>query len=243
MRTRRRLGPLLAVAALALAGCAGAADDAPAETAPAPRAEPGTPTSTPTPEPSPTPARAVLSAASCTQLDAAVRGAKALNPDPGSVLPALDGAREGVPEELVPEVDMVAESIRAHLDEVVTMDGFVDPLELEVPPELVRACAGADIDLAEVPYPVATVPEICVELHRISQYQDLQGLEQIIDFSLRRARTYTPEEIEPGVRAFSDRMENVWDEERPPESAEDEAARLALGERCEQEGWILLQPA
>ncbi|WP_454086211.1 hypothetical protein [Georgenia sp. Marseille-Q6866] len=241
----RRLGALLAVAALAVAGCADTADDAPADTAQTPRAAPGTPTSTPTPEPSPTPTptRAVLSASSCTQLNAAVQGAKALNPDPEVVLPALDGAREGVPEELIPNVDMVAESVRAHLDDVAAMEGLVDPLELEVPSELVAACAGADIDLADVPYPVATVPEICVELHRISQYQDLQGLELIIDVSLRRARTYTPAEIEPGVRAFSDRVETVWDGERPPESADDEAARLALGDRCEQEGWILLQPA
>ncbi|HLT84977.1 MAG TPA: hypothetical protein VKZ83_12155 [Phototrophicaceae bacterium] len=240
MSTPRRLGPLLAACALALAGCGATGGDTPDATPPA-VASPE-PTAT-TAAPTPTPTGEALADGTCAQLHAAVQGAKALAPEREPVLAALEAVTADVPAELADELGTVEEEVRAHLDEVVATEGFVDPVELDVPADLAAACAATGTDLADVPYPTATVAEICVELHRISQYQDLEGLDLVIDFSLRRARTYTPAEIEPGVRAFSDRMETVWDEERPPESAEDEAARLALGERCEQEGFILLQPS
>lgn len=246
MSTPGRLGALLAAAALALAGCSGSAEEAPAPTdttQPTPSRSATTTPEPATPTPEPTPSAVGMSDAACAQLYSAIESAMALNPDRDAVIPTLDAAAEAVPPELRTDFEVVDRDIRAHLDEVDATEGFVDPVELEIPASLVAGCAAAEVDLGDVPYPVASVPEICVELHRISQYQDLEGLEIVVDYSLRRARTYTPAEIEPGVRAFSDRMETVWDEERPTESAEDEAARLELGERCDEEGWLLLQPS
>src|SRR5690606_3667224 len=98
------------------------------------------PTAT-TAAPTPTPTGEALADGTCAQLHAAVQGAKALAPEREPVLAALEAVTADVPAELADELGTVEEEVRAHLDEVVATEGFVDPVELDVPADLAAACA------------------------------------------------------------------------------------------------------